>query len=304
MSKRNVIYLVVVALIVILMIFTGAFSGDNQYYNLKIWIGALLTLMIFSFLYQDNPFYKFAEHLFVGVSAAYWMTKGIQSTLWANCLYPVIQDWFYGGAASAGADHLPFGVLPFGVARVIPAIFGLILLTRLIGPIGWLSRWAMAFIIGFAAGTNFTRYLQSDFVGQIYNTLIPVVDSPAALGIFVGYAVVGAVLLGLFHFVISNLQRGVGASSIRGIYWFVTVVFILLFATKFPSFTVVVGVVCGLIYFFFSLEHKGMFGWTSQVGIYILMVAFGATFGYTVMARVSLLIGRMSDLGIWLGSFL
>ena len=34
-----------------------------------VWISALLTLGIFSFLYKDNPVYKFCEHLFVGISA-------------------------------------------------------------------------------------------------------------------------------------------------------------------------------------------------------------------------------------------
>ena len=33
------------------------------------WIAAFLTLGIFSYLYRDNPFYKIAEHVFVGVSA-------------------------------------------------------------------------------------------------------------------------------------------------------------------------------------------------------------------------------------------
>ena len=36
-------------------------------------IGAILTLSIYSFLYKDNPFYKFAEHLVVGVSAGYYL---------------------------------------------------------------------------------------------------------------------------------------------------------------------------------------------------------------------------------------
>jgi hypothetical protein len=58
----------------------------------------------------------------------------------------------------------------------------------------------------------------------------------------------------------------------------------------------VVGVVSGLIYFFFSVEHRGAFGVLSRVGIYFLMIAFGASFGYTVMARISLLIGRMQFL--------
>ena len=35
------------------------------------WIAVFLTLSIFSYLYKDNPFYKIAEHVFVGVSAAY-----------------------------------------------------------------------------------------------------------------------------------------------------------------------------------------------------------------------------------------
>jgi len=32
------------------------------------------------------------------------------------------------------------------------------------------------------------------------------------------------------------------------------------------------------------------------VGVYFLMISFGASFGYTVMARMSLLIGRFDDL--------
>jgi len=43
--------------------------------GLGVWIAALLTLFIFSFLYKDNPFYKLAEHLFVGVSIGYIVTQ-------------------------------------------------------------------------------------------------------------------------------------------------------------------------------------------------------------------------------------
>jgi hypothetical protein len=65
----------------------------------------------------------------------------------------------------------------------------------------------------------------------------------------------------------------------------------------------VAGLVCTLIFFFFSKEHKGALGGTARVGIYFLMVSFGASYGYTVMARVSLLIGRvMFLLDDWLGA--
>lgn len=65
---------------------------------------------------------------------------------------------------------------------------------------------------------------------------------------------------------------------------------------------VVVGVVCSLIYFFFSTEHKGLvFGTGSQIGIIFLMITFGAQFGTTIMGRVQLLINRgYFLLGDWL----
>jgi hypothetical protein len=68
------------------------------------------------------------------------------------------------------------------------------------------------------------------------------------------------------------------------------------------NFLIIIMVVSALIYFFFSLEHKGLVGRTATFGIWIIMIGFGASFGYTVMARVSLLIGRIQFLmGDWLG---
>ncbi len=62
------------------------------------------------------------------------------------------------------------------------------------------------------------------------------------------------------------------------------------------------GTFCGLIYFFFSKEHKGAFGNAARVGIWTIMITFGAMFGYTVMSRMSLLIGRIDFLfRDWLG---
>ena len=65
---------------------------------------------------------------------------------------------------------------------------------------------------------------------------------------------------------------------------------------------IAVGTFSGLVYFFFSKEHKGVFGGTARVGIWTIMITFGAMFGYTVMSRMSLLIGRIDFLlSDWLG---
>ncbi len=76
------------------------------------------------------------------------------------------------------------------------------------------------------------------------------------------------------------------------------------FAAALLSIVVVVGVISTLIYFYFSKEHTGVLGVTARVGIWFIMISFGAHFGYTVMGRVSLLIGRVQFLiDDWLGSF-
>jgi len=218
--------------------------------ELWVWVGALLTLSILSFLYKDNVFYKFAEHLFVGVSAAYWMVIGIWGTLFPNLIakiYPEAVRFVLPSLADREAD----------LTFIFPALMGLLLLLRLSSRVGWISRWPLAFIVGTTAGLNLVRYLRSDFIGQVQNTMIPLL-------VFDGGR------LDLLH----------------------TMSSIVLFG----------GVFTGLIYFFFSKEHRGVFGAASKVGIWVLMITFGAGFGYTVMARISLLVGRMQFLlGDWLG---
>ena len=68
---------------------------------------------------------------------------------------------------------------------------------------------------------------------------------------------------------------------------------------------IIAGVVTTLMYFYFSKEHKGILGGTARVGMVFIMIAFGAHFGYTVMARLSLLIGQVRFVGFeWLPKLL
>ncbi|MGQ0720192.1 MAG: hypothetical protein ACT4PE_01320 [Candidatus Eiseniibacteriota bacterium] len=216
--------------------------------DVQVTMGAFLTLMIFSFLYKDNPAYKFAEHLFVGVSAAYWMVQGFWQQIVPNLFAKLFPRQFEGVVEAGQQPEYIY---------VIPLLLGIILLLRLVAPIAWISRWAMAFIIGYTAGSNLTRFLVSDFLIQVQKTLeLPLV----------------------------NLQAGG---------WLQAIMYSL------SNVVLVAGTICGLVYFYFSKEHTGAFGRASRVGIWVLMVAFGASFGYTVMARISLLIGRIEFLRGW-----
>jgi len=61
-------------------------------------------------------------------------------------------------------------------------------------------------------------------------------------------------------------------------------------------FLIFLGTLAVLLYFFFSKAHTGAYGKFVSVGKWYMMVGFGASFGMTVMARISLLIGRIQFL--------
>ncbi len=205
--------------------------------EIGIWIAAFLTLGIFSFLYRDNPIYKLCEHLFVGVSAGYYVVLTMISSVYPNMLQPLFSDF--------GNDR--------HFLLLIPLALGILLFSRFFPRGDWLSRWPIAFILGVYPALRITGFAQGDLVEQVHGSILPlwVPGDPGTT--------IGNVLL-------------------------------------------VVGLISTLIFFFFSKEHKGALGGTARLGIYFLMISFGASYGYTVMARVSLLIGRvMFLLDDWLG---
>ena len=221
--------------------------------TLGTWIAALLTLFVLSFVIRDNPFYKLAESIFIGISAAYWMVTGFWDTIVPNLLGKLSPGALRGWAVPGlGADESTEW------AYLVPLILGVMLLWRLSPKGGWISRWPMAFIIGTFCGLRLISFLHADFLTQIRNSIVSlyVVDA----GGFDGWE-------------------------------------------SFKNVILIIGVLCCLVYFFFSLEHKGVVGGTARVGIWFLMITFGAAFGYTVMGRIALLAIRIEflmDDWLWL----
>jgi uncharacterized membrane protein len=56
-----------------------------------------------------------------------------------------------------------------------------------------------------------------------------------------------------------------------------------------------IALLTGLLYFYFSIAHRGAIGRVSRIGVWILMIGFGASFGYTVQGRIALAIARAQD---------
>ncbi|NLH88643.1 MAG: hypothetical protein GX460_10665 [Firmicutes bacterium] len=71
---------------------------------------------------------------------------------------------------------------------------------------------------------------------------------------------------------------------------------------KLDSWIVFLGTIFSLSYFFLTYKTGKVTGYTSRIGRYFMMAAFGAAFGNTVMGRVSAAIGRFQFILLkWLG---
>lgn len=215
--------------------------------TIGLWVAAFCTIGIMSFLVGDTPLYKLVESVFVGVSAAYYMVVGFWSEIVQNLLaklFPELirQTLLPGLDSEVEPNHWYY----------VPLVLSLMMLMRLSPKGAWIARWPLAFFIGATAGIRMVSYLETDFVQQINNTIMPLAV----------YAADGSF----------NLW-----GSIRNL-------------------LIVAGVLMGLVYFFFSVEHKGVVGAVARGGVWLLMITFGASFGYTVMGRVALLADRLEFL--------
>jgi hypothetical protein len=204
------------------------------------WVAAILTLSIYSFLYRDNPFYKIAEHLVVGVSVGYLVIIDYYSFIRPNVVEPL-------------GETLSSGKNPINLLLIAPIFLGFLMLLRVSSKYGSLSRFSIAFLMGIDCGVAIGPTIETWVIQQVKATI--------------------------FDF--RHLQ---------------------FFYTGLNDLVLIVGVITTLVFFFFSKEHKGALGRAARIGVVFLMVGFGASFGYTVMARISLLVGRLQFLlKDWLG---
>jgi len=190
-----------------------------------VWISAVLTLAIYSFLYRDNPVYRAAEQILVGLSVGYLVVITVRSTLVPKVWVP----------ASQGD--------PWGL---VAAVWVLLMWTRLYPRAGWLSRLPLALVVGAGAGLSVPALLKARVLSQM-----------------------GAVF-----------SHGLSVDVLVG----------------------ALGVITTLAYFHFTRPRTSVFNGLARVGTWYLMIFFGATFGFTIMSRISLLLGRSEFLlGTWLG---
>ncbi len=121
-------------------------------------IGFILTLLVFSYLIGDNPLFRSAIYIFIGVSAGYAAV-----VVWHDVLMPKL----FQPLVSADQNQLVF--------LVIPLLLSVSLLAKLSPRISWLGSFAMALLVGVGAATALS--------GAVIGTMTP--QSRAAMDVFI-----------------------------------------------------------------------------------------------------------------------
>lgn len=114
-----------------------------------LFIGFFLTLFVFSYVWRDNPLYRLAVHLLVGVSAAYAAVTAARTVIW-----PVLTEVRSG---------------PGLLAWFVPLLLAGLLLFKLHRRTAWIGNSALAFLLAVGAAVA--------LVGAIQGTLWPLVTA-------------------------------------------------------------------------------------------------------------------------------
>lgn len=162
-------------------------------------IAGILTLAILTFLYGDNPAYRLAESLLVGVSIGYVLV-----ITWSN----TIMDILYHPLVDNGQIYL-----------IIPLMFGLLMFGRFHQSTSFLSRYSMAVLIGSGAGVAIPAMLGARTLAQLSAT-IELVKADTPLAIFSAVVVIVGLLATLSYFYFSREHSGwMGRSAKVGTYF-------------------------------------------------------------------------------------
>jgi len=225
-----------------------------------VWVGVFITLMVLSFLYKENPFFRLAENAFIGLAAGYAFAASLR--LFVNqALNPIFVD----------------GNLTF----IVPVILGSLFYTQFTKKYSSLYRLPLSLAIGYGLGVTIWSVFATFFVKQVTATIIPLFTGDA-LTTLDNVVLVAGTILSLSYFILHREQKGVwGGFTKIGKYFILATLGAVFGSTALGRMAIIIQRVQFLV-------GAPAFPWlalgmgTAAAGAYapIGVVAFLAVFGY------------------------
>jgi hypothetical protein len=117
-------------------------------------IAFIITLMVFSYLLGDNPLYRIATFLFVGVSAGYVASVAMWQVLWPRLFLPI----------STGTPDQQ-------LMSIVPLVFFGLMLMKILPQLSKLGGPAMAYLVGVGAAVAIGGGVIGTLTPQIMATI-------------------------------------------------------------------------------------------------------------------------------------
>lgn len=149
----------------------------------------VLTLMVFSYLIGDNPFFRVAVYLFIGVSAGYVTTVAWHQVLLPRLINPLLQ----------GVDV---------ALLIVPLLLSALLLTKISPGLSSLGSPALALMVGVGTAVAIGGAVLGTLIPQVQAAIAPFDSSGVASGaLFLERLFEGSIMLvgtistlAFFHF--------------------------------------------------------------------------------------------------------
>jgi hypothetical protein len=132
--------------------------------------GGFVTLGVFSFLIRENPFFRFFEHLFIGVASGLIPLLTFKDFLWPKILSPLLG--FESSVLPDGTVIVPYN--PLFLLYLFPLCLGLLYYTILIPRYAWLAKLVIGISLGASAGLYFKGFFV-EIIPQITGSFKPIV---------------------------------------------------------------------------------------------------------------------------------
>ncbi len=215
--------------------------------------GVLATIGLLSVLYKENKFYRFFEHIFLGLAAG-WSAVAV----WTESLREVWWDKLTGVVETTGVVTEP-GRWAYILLVPIGAMGYMVFSKKH----NWMAKIPMGVLLGVWSGQQIQSYW-TVYGPQMKQGMLPVI--PTSFDKFIVRSDAPAELAAV------TVTWSQAISNFLFVFTLLSVLSYFLFS--------------------FEVKSKALKNF-NVAGRYLLMIGFGAIFGSTVMMRFSLVIDRM-----------
>jgi len=153
--------------------------------TLSPWIGVLVTIGFWSYLYKENPLFRVVEFTFIGFATAHATVMAI-TELKKNLVAPIVNKSNY--------------------ILLVPTVLGLLLYTRYSKDLRFLERFPISIMVGIGTGVAVRAMVRAQLLAQIQQTIQP--------GKPIDVLIIALLTLGSVTYFIFSSEEGLPKSTI------------------------------------------------------------------------------------------